>query len=254
MSKRFAIAILCCASACLPAQQLPSVGTLLQRITACVKQYRASLPSFEVDESAVSQRLKNGQVKSQVALEMTLREIRDPSDPDNFNDSYTFRLVNGKPPKGRFKLPYFVTGGFSNAIGFAQSGQDNCYDYRVQPGRDSETAQLDFWVKSAPLPANCTDVIEGYRKSVIVDIATGTVLHVTRSMPARSARPRHEVDFVEVDYAPQKLGDETFYLPVRLESHDEKNERRMIVTYSNFHRYAATSRIVSSDPMPEIVP
>jgi hypothetical protein len=241
------------AAACSNAQQLPTVDELLARITAYAQQYRQSVPSFEADESAVSQQVKDGQVKWEVHLEMTLRELRDESDPSEFDDHYTFRMVDGKPPKKRFKLPYFVNGVFDNAIGFAGRSQDSCYEYRVSPGRDGSTVQLELWQKKQnPQPPLCSDVFEDYRKTVLVDAASGRILHVTRSMSPQAAHDHHEVVFVSVDYALQKLGDATFWLPVRFESHDEKNERRMFATYSSFHRYTSTAKMVESDPLPEV--
>src|SRR3569833_175041 len=140
---------------------------------------------------------------------MTLRDIRDPSKPDEINDSYTIRTVDGKPPRKHFKLPYFVYGAFSNAIGFARSDGSSCYEYRVSPAPDPSTAQLELWQKKQdPMPNECADVFEDYRKTVVVDIATGHILHLPRSMSERAARQNHEVVYAEVDFAPQKLGEE----------------------------------------------
>lgn len=58
------------------AQQLPTVDQLLTRVTAYAQQYRQSVPSFEADESAISQWVKNGQVTWEVRLEMTVEEVR----------------------------------------------------------------------------------------------------------------------------------------------------------------------------------
>jgi len=235
------------------AQQLPTVDQLLTRVTAYAQQYRQSVPSFEADESAISQWVKNGQVTWEVRLEMTVEEVRVESKPDELDDRYTFHLIDGKPPKKHFKLPYFAHGVFANALGFGHPEQNNCFDFRVSPGDSSTTVELEMAVKPAPLPPNCADIPDEYRKITIVDTATGRVLHVTRSMSARAAHERHEIVFVSVDYAPQKLGDETFWLPVRFESHDGKNEGRLLATYSNFHRYTSTAKVVDGDSPPQVV-
>jgi len=60
--------------------------------------------------------------------------------------------------------------------------------------------------------------------------------------------------FVEVDFAPQKLGEETFWLPVSFVSHNEKGDRRMEGRFSNFHRYAASVKVIESNPLPEVTP
>jgi hypothetical protein len=235
------------------AQQLPTVGQLLPRVIAYAQQYRQSMPSFEADESAVSQRVKDGRVTWEVRLEMTLQEVRDQSKSDDLIDRYTVHLVDGKPAPERFKLPYFTHGVFANALGFGHPEQNSCFDFRVSPGDSAATLQLEMDVKPAPTPPNCIDMPENYHKTVVVDTASGEILHVTRSMSARAAHQRHEIVFVSVDYAPQKLGDETFWLPVRSESHDEKNEERLIATYSNFHRFTATTKVIAGDPLPGVV-
>ena len=78
------------AAAYVNAQQLPTVDELLPRVLAYAQQYRQSIPSFEADESAVSQLVKNGRIKWEVQLEMTLRELRDESRPGGFVDHYNF--------------------------------------------------------------------------------------------------------------------------------------------------------------------
>ncbi len=123
------------------------------------------VPSFEADESAVSQQVKDGRIKWEVRLEMTLRELRDESKPRGFVDHYNFSMVDGKPPKKHFKLPYFVQGVFSNAIGFGRPEEQTCYEYRVSSGDSASTARIEMWVKPRPLPPNCNDVPEDYRKT-----------------------------------------------------------------------------------------
>jgi hypothetical protein len=253
---RLSLLLLAILAAELPAhtQQLPSIEELLPRVTAYVQQYRQNVPSFEADESAVTQQVSNGRVKWEVRLEMTLHVLRDESNPGGFVDRYTFRTVDGKPPKNHFKLPYFVQGVFSNAIGLARSEQQSCFDYRVSPGENAATATIDMSLKPGPVAPNCKDVFEDYRKTVVVDVASGATLHVTRSMSPKAARDRHEIVFISVDYAPQKLGDVTFYLPVRFESHDAENEGRMTATFSNFHRFASTAKVLDGGSQPQVTP
>ena len=236
------------------AQQLPTIEELLPRISAYVQQYRQSVPSFEVDESAVTQQVSDGRVKWEVRLEMTLRVLRDESNPNGFVDHYTFRMVDGTPPKNHFKLPYFVQGVFSNVVGLARPEQQSCFEYRVSPGDSAATATIDMWVKPGPAEPNCRDVFEGYRKTVVVDVASGAILHITRSMSPKAAREHHEIVFISLDYAPQKLGDAVFCLPVRFESHDEKNEGRMVATFLKFHRYTSAAKMVDSGSQPQVTP
>jgi hypothetical protein len=245
------------------AQQLPAAPELADRIHAYAEQYRKNLPSFEVDESAVVQRVVDGKLKKEVKLEMTLSEVRDEAKPGEFKDHYTFRLIDGKPPRKHLnlppfnrpiQLPYFVRGVFSNVIGFGGTRGRSCMEYRVSPGKDSSTVQLEVWNKPGPLPPDCEDMFEDYHKTLLVEPATGKVLHVTRSMSAKAATESHDVSFVDVDFAPQQLGDQTYWLPARFEAHNGTNEGRMTATFSNFHRYTSTVKVIASDPLPEVEP
>jgi hypothetical protein len=101
---------------------------------------------------------------------------------------------------------------------------------------------------------NCKDVFEDYRKTVVVDVASGAILHMTRSMSPKAAHDHHEIVFISVDFAPQKLGEKTFWLPARFESHDEKSEGRMSATFSNFHRYTSAAKMVDSPPQGQVTP
>lgn len=238
------------------AQQLPTSQELVGRVHAYAEQYRKNLPSFEVDESAVTQQLKGDRVKWEVKLNVTLHEVRDEKIEGNFIEKWTIRQVDGKPAPPKFKLPYLINGVFGNAVGFGTGNDETwaCFESRVSPGTSASTARFEFWLKTGQLPPFCKDIVENYRKSVLVDIATGRILHLTRSMSEKAAHKHHEVVFVDVDYAPQKLGEETFWLPVHFVSHNEKGDRRMEATYSNFHRYTASVKILASDPLPEVAP
>jgi hypothetical protein len=79
---------------------------------------------------------------------------------------------------------------------------------------------------------------------ILIDAASGAARHVERRISPEFAERKLEIPFVAIDYAPQKLDDETFWLPVRFEASDLKIEGRMIATYSNFHRYLGKARIL----------
>jgi hypothetical protein len=244
------MAILLAWSGFAQAQPTPSVDEVVKQLIAYSKDYRAKLPSLECDESIVSQQIKGDKVKWEVKAEATLRQIRDSKDPDEFNDSYTFKSVDGHPPKARFKLPYFVNGAFANGIGFASDdshGSDDsheCFSYALSREDGGTTLRLEVTAKPVRTASDCKDVFAEYHKIVLVDAATGIVKHITRSMSPAAARKHREVVFASIDYAPQNLGELTLWLPVRVESHNGKGERRMTATFSNYHRYTGEARIL----------
>ncbi len=225
-------------------QPASDVDDVISHLIAYSKSYRSKLPSLECDEFIVSQQVKSDKVKWEVKIEATLRQVRDPNNPDQFNDSYKFKSVDGHPPKVHFQLPYFVNGAFANGIGFSNEDQHECYDYTLSQEDGGTTLRLELAAKLASGSTACKDVFAGYHKIVLVDVGTGIVKHITRSMSPDAARMHHEVVFASIDYAPQDLGNLTLWLPTRVESHDGKGEGRMTAVFSNYHRYIGEARIL----------
>jgi hypothetical protein len=231
------------------AQQLPTAEQLLPRVADYARQYRARMPSLECDESIVSRRVKGRKVKWEVRVEATLREVRD-AQQDDFTDHYTYKTVDGKPPQPHFKVPYLVESAFVNAIGFSSGYLPACYDYRVSSDDGGAKLQLQLDAKQDLSDPSCKNTFEGFHKVVVVDAKSGIVERVERSMSARAAAQNHESFYAVIEYAPQQLGGETFWLPVRFESHDAKNEGRMVATYSNFHRFVGEMKILPGSEAP----
>ena len=73
---------------------------------------------------------------------------------------------------------------------------------------------------------------------------SGAVRRVERQISPVYAERNLEIPYVAIDFAPQKLEDQTFWLPVRFEADDLQLEGRMIATYSNFHRYIGETKIL----------
>lgn len=232
------------------AQRSWTVDRLLSRLYANAKEYRETLPALECDESIITQRVKDGKVKWQVSMDATVRELHNNSESDPFSDRYTFHLIDGKPPKEHFKLPYFVSGVFANGLGFGRPREQGCYDYRLTPQDGGTRLLLEMSAKpQSPLPA-CKDIFEGYRKTMLIDAAGGQILHLTRTMSAKAAKEHHEVFFLSIDYAPQRLGDDTFWLPARFQSHDAKDEGRMTGSFSSCHLYIGEMKILPAGSAP----
>jgi hypothetical protein len=222
----------------------PSIDQQVQRIIAYANDYRNKVPSLECDETILSQKVVSGKVKQTVKIETTLRELRDETQPGGFTDSYTYKLVNGKPAKPNFKRPYFVYNVFSNSLNIGEKPLPACFDYRFSTIDDGRTQQFTIDSKSVVIDPACSKIPNDYHKIMLIDTASGAVRHVERTMSPQYAQMALEIPWIVIDYAPQKLGDQTFWLPIRFEARDQLNQGRMIATYSNFHRYQATARIL----------
>ncbi len=230
------------AAAQAPSTPTPEVNEVLTALYAYAKQYRDKLPALECHELVTSQYAHKGKVQKEVKMEGTLRETRATSGDEPFVEKYQFTTVDGKPAPQKWKIPYFVSLGFANAIGFSAPGDEVCYTYqlRIEPNGQK---RLDLAARPNSTAPICHDHIESYRKTVILDPA-GHLLHIERSMSEADARRLKDVPYGEMDYAPEQLGDQVLWLPTRLLAHDAKDEGRMIAIYSNFHIYTAKTTIL----------
>lgn len=216
----------------------------IRAVIAYAQAYRAHLPSLECDEAMISQRVKNGKVKWTVNIKATLRELRDENEPGGFRDDYTFKSVNGKPAKPNFRRPYFVHNVFANSLGIGESPLPACFDYRFATLEGGRTLQFNIDSRPGVRDPACQKIPDDYHKMMLIDTASGAVRHVERHLSAQYADRNLEIPNVTIDYAPQSLGDETYWLPVRFEASDLNQEGRMIATYSNFHRYMGVAKIL----------
>lgn len=207
-----------------------------------------SLPSLACDEQITSQALnKKGKVTWEVKIQSSLREIRtgDPYDP--FLEKREFRTVNGHRPRATFETsqtPYFVEGGFAGLVGFKRWEQRECFDYVIAPGDNSQTVRLEMTLKAKFTNPSCAKIPDGFHRTVIAEAETGRILHTERTISPAVAARSTEAYFGGIDYAPQKLGDETFWLPSRFYAHDAHDRARMIAAYSNYHRYAGELKVL----------
>jgi hypothetical protein len=236
-------------------QNLPSLDVLLDRLDAYAKQYQATLPSLTCDEQVTSQALnQKGKVTRQVKIQSTLREVRNGNSYDPFTEKREFKRIDGRRPKATFQtsqLPYFAEGGFAGLVGFKSWEQRECFDYGVAPEDGGHTFRLEMTLKAKFRDASCTKLPFGFHRIVIADTETGRILHTERTVAPEVAASNLTVYFGGIDYAPQKLGEQTFWLPSRFDAHDSEDTGRMVATYSNCHRYTGESKLLPGYSLPE---
>jgi len=153
-------------------------------------------------------------------------------------------------------MPYFVEGGFANMVGFAHPERMPCIDYRVSVGEQPGTVQMEMSARTDAASANCGAVFKGYHAVIVADPESGRILRSERTIDSTQAMQRAEAFFASVEYGPQQLGGRTFWLPRKLSAHDDKDEGRMYVTYSNCHRFGSEVRILpgATEAAPEAKP
>lgn len=219
----------------------------LRAVFAYTQAYRKHLPSLECDEAMLSQEVKNGKVKREVKINATLRELRDHNEPGGFRDEYTFKSVNGKAAKPNLDtgtLPYFVYQAFANGLAIGEHPLPACYSYRFATPDNGRTLQLNIDSKPDPRDPSCGRAPDDYHKVMLIDTASGAVRRIERRLSPEFADKNLEIPDITIDYAPQKLGEETFWLPTRFQATDLRQQGRMIATYSNCHRFTVDSKIV----------
>ena len=150
-------------------------------------------------------------------------------------------------------MAYWVSGGFANGLGHAFAGSELCFDLLAEPVAGTGTMRLEVTRRAgSDALAVCREhALPGYRKVLVLD-AEGNVLHVERTVPPEVAGPRREVPFAAMDFTPVQLGAQTLWLPVRLESHDPKDENRLQVRYSECRLFSSSITITpGAGEMPE---
>ena len=192
----------------------------------------------------ISQRVKRGKVNWEVKIKATLRELRDEREPGGFRDEYIFKSVDGRRAKPHFKSPYFVYNVFANSLGIGDKPLPACFTYSSTTLDEGRTLEFNIDSKPGPRDPSCTKIPDDYHKMMLIDVASGAVRRVERHISPEYAQETLEIPNVAIDYAPQKLDEETFWLPVRFEASDLTVEGRMIATYSNFHRYLGVAKIL----------
>lgn len=231
-------------------QPLPAVDQLISQLYTYGEQYIAKLPSLSCDEAITSQVIKNGKVQKEVRIQSSLREVRKNAASNEFSENHFFISVNGAPPSPKVSIPFFVQGGFASALSFPRADRSACLSYQLASQDNGKTLKLEMTAKPENTEQTCPKTPIGYREIVLVDAASGRVTYVERSVSEEESKRNHSVFFASMEYGPQVIGDETLWLPVRMAAHDPKNEGRMVVAYSNYHRYTASSVVLpAGEPM-----
>ena len=219
------------------------VDARVARLVAYAERYRATLPSLVCEEQIVSEEVKDGKVKKEVDIEGTFRVTRTGPPESPFAETHVYRTVNGQPATKHFGIPYLLTGAFANGIGFNPETL-SCYANAEEPGAVAGQVVVVSTRRANASDAACERTAPGTVRRTVVDEATGHVLHVEVRTPAEMARKMKRPFFAEIDYGPVVLGEEAVWLPLRVATQDEKDERRFVVRYSDFHRYGGAITIL----------
>ena len=246
-------------SSVLHAQEAPpTVDEALANVRANITAYRASIPNFSCDESVVSQHLDGTKVKEEMKIESSFRTTRAADHV--LQENRIRKLVDGRPVQDqKASPPYNFQGGFANVLSGLNS---RCNDFSFKPSGPFRADGKIVLVGISKVLSNPAIKCDGQRsetealidpetfqvlrlETTIQDVhlSMGTMAHLFLKMPSD-----HNVMKNTVTYAPTTLGDQTFWLPTVVESTLSDTTKpinlRYRASYSNYHRYTATSTIV----------
>ncbi|HZB87112.1 MAG TPA: hypothetical protein VE291_00480 [Terracidiphilus sp.] len=233
------------------AQTLPTVDALLDRLYAYVGDYRAKLPSLACVEAITSEFVKNGKVKKTARLKANFQYVHDGTKADTIADPFVEQPMvltfDGNAHKPHITLPYFVFVGIWNAISFGLPERKSCFDYHLSAENGDGVLRLEATALQDLSAADCRDVIPSLRTTILIDANQFRVLRTEQWVSGDDAERHNSPFYFSMEYGPQTLGPETLWLPVRLISHDAKDEGRLEIDYSGYHRFTSEMRILPGD-------
>lgn len=241
------------------AQQAASLETVLARLRANVTEYRKSVPNFSADESVVSQIEYDGKVRKQDRLDSGFRVSRAPD--HTLHEIRVAPSLNGRAVTGRkLSLPYRFSGGFADMPALLTS---KCGDFRLAQTGAAEPGRIVLLISNkAESNPDCGK--SPYTEKAVIDASSFQVLRFEHHaenveiknwlthLPFVLALSKHNVVSAAVDYAPVKLGGNTFWLPSRVTSTATDKSKpltlRYEASYSNFKLFTSSVTITPADP------
>ena len=88
----------------------------------------------------------------------------------------------------------------------------------------------------------CAPERKGLTGLALVDPVSGQIVHLERTVTAEASSKDHLAPFASVDYAPAKVGDQSYWLPTVIVGRfrQGKVKGEFVAHYSNYHRYTAS--------------
>jgi hypothetical protein len=233
----------------------PTADQIVDRLVENSAVYRSTLPSLTVHETIRSETTEFVFFGSRaINAEATVRMVRKEAD-GGLEESRQFTKLNGKPvAEGqRVFLPLTIADDFNDeASSVFSAGRRHCFDFALSP-RASSDAPFEMHIAIKPDAAelkHCPPDLNGLTGTARIDPVSMQLVHLERTIPDAVAVPKRTSPFFSEDYAPAKVGEQIFWLPtaVAATGMDGKHLLKWSSHYSDYHRYAATTKIVPVEP------
>jgi hypothetical protein len=226
---------------------------LVDQLIANADQYRATLPSLTAQETILSKLSQFLKIPYVVHAEATIRVTRKLSE-DHLDESRQFTIINGKPVDStdHTGIPFI----FHNPLsGYAEeffTREDRpCFTFVLSPQRH-RSAPLELSIATSPGAAEhpqCKNW-NGVTGIVRIDAASHQLIHSETTYPETLETPKFHRRFASLDYAPVKIGQNTFWLPTTSTMYavNGKVQMEWIAHYSDYRQFTATSTILPASP------
>lgn len=246
---------------CAQRTQPPTLEEILQRLEA--NHYDASVPSFFCDEHVISQ-MEPGPSNQDTVTDSIFR-LKHTANRDQTTalvESREIRKVNGKPATSQnMDGPTLLDGAFEGGLAFVSLDQQVCMNYtlqRIHRKHPSEPYIVRFATALTPQnSANCI-LRESSKGRVFIDPSSMQITRLELTTPHHIIIPKTRYlsavageRTLAVDYAPVRLGGETFWMPSRITMRNINGAHTFHPTiwsfeasYSNYHKLEVTSHVL----------
>ena len=226
--------------------QMPAPPALIDQLVANAEQYRATLPSLTADESISSEISYLSIFRRHADATGTFRVLRNPAS-NTLDESRQILVLNGKPvePGEHASLPATLFGGFDHFQEMFFTPEHRlCYRFTLLP-KPGPADSIQVAIAAAGAPS-CDPGTRTVTALVLVDAATHQITHLERAFPDDVAQKSHLAPFASADFAPTKVGDDTFWLPTTVIGRilNGKLKGQFVAHYSNYHRYSASMKLL----------
>ena len=248
---------------CAQRTKTPTLEEILQRLEANLNHYDTSVPSFFCDEHVVSQ-MQPGPSNRDTVTDSIFR-LKRTSNADRTTtlaESREIRKVNGKPAASqKMDGPTMLNGAFEGGLAFVSLSQQACMNYtlqRVHRKRPNEPYIVRFTTDlTPPDSANCV-LQENSKGRVFIDPASMQITRLELTTPHHIIIPKTRYlsavvgeRTLAVDYAPVRLGGETFWMPSKITMRNISGAQTFHPTswsfeasYSNYHKLEVRSHVL----------
>jgi hypothetical protein len=239
------------------AQNVPTLGEILQRLQENLNQYDSAVPSFFCDEHVVTSARRRGD-RGGAVTDSTFLVKRIPGSDDKMNlqESREVKTVSGKPATAdSIGGGFLIEGAFSNDLALVSLSQQACMDYSlksINPDHSKDPILVEFASVAAGERSPACLMQEDVSGSVLIDPETTQVTRMQFHAPHHIIGKEMGSLDVTVEYAPVELDGKSFWLPKSISERmaDSLFSWTYVATYLNYHKMEVTSRILPFEETP----